>query len=129
MRSVIGQIVLGAVLGGVLGTLPLSSAGAETAAEVLSMQGSAFAEGAEGRRSLGCAGLVRDGERIVTDESSRAGLLLGDVYVQLDHATSATIRRTEAGAASLEISAGRVRAVDSLVSMSSDIGGYCHMSK
>jgi hypothetical protein len=112
MRSVIERIVLGAVLGGVLGALPLFSAGAETAAEVLSATGSALAVSAEGQRPLECSGLVRDGERIVTDESSRAGLLAGDVYVQLDHATSVIVRRTEAGAPLLEITSGRVRLVD-----------------
>ena len=112
MRSVIERTVLGAVLGGVLGTLPLFSAGAEPAAEVLSVQGSVLAEGAEGRRSLGCEGLVSDGERIVTDEDSRTGLLVGDVYVQVDHASSLIVRRTEAGAPMLEVTSGRVRVVD-----------------
>jgi len=112
MRSVIGRIVFGAVLGGVLGTLPLSSASAETAAVVLSATGSSFAESATDRRSLECQGVVADGERIVTDESSRAGLLAGDVYVQLDPSSSVAIGRTEAGALSLEVISGRVRLVD-----------------
>jgi hypothetical protein len=112
MRSVIERMVLGVVLGGVLGALPLFSAGAETAAEVLSTTGGVFAEGAEGRQPLQCNGVLRDGERVVTDEGSRAGLQLGDVYVQLDKGTSVIIRRTEAGAPSLEILSGRVRLVD-----------------
>lgn len=112
MRSVIERIVIGAVLGGVLGTLPLSSAGAETAAVVLSATGSSFAESATDRRPLACQGVVADGERIVTDESSRAGLLAGDVYVQLDPSSSVAIGRTEAGALSIEVISGRVRLVD-----------------
>jgi hypothetical protein len=112
MRSVIERIVLGVVLGGVLGALPLFSA---SAAEVLSTTGDAFVEGAEGRQPLQCNGLLRDGERIVTGEGSRAGLQVGEVYVQLDQGTSVIIRRTEGGAASLEIVSGRVRLVDTAI--------------
>jgi len=112
MRSVIERIVLGVVLGGVLGALPLYSASAETVAEVLSATDGAFVEAAEGRQPLQCDGLLRDGERIVTGEGSRAGLQVGEVYVQLDQGTSVIIRRTEAGAPSLEILSGRVRLVD-----------------
>jgi hypothetical protein len=112
MRSVIERIVLGAVLVGVLGTLPLLSAGAETAAEVLSATGTAFAEGAEGQRSLSCQGLVGEGERIVTNQGSRVGLMAGDLYVQVEPGTSVTLGRTAAGAPSLEITSGRVRVVD-----------------
>ena len=112
MRSVIERIAIGAVLGGVLGALPLSSVGAETAAVVLSATGSSFAESATDRRSLECQGVVADGERIVTDETSRAGLQAGDLYVQLDPSSSVAIGRTEAGAPSIEVISGRVRLVD-----------------
>ncbi len=112
MRSVIERIVLVAVLGGVLGALPLVSASAETVADVVSLAGSPLAEGADGSRSLAPKGIVTGGERIVTDGSSQVGLMMGDVYVQLDKSTSVTILRSETGAPSLEVHSGRVRLVD-----------------
>ena len=112
MRSVFERSALAAVLGGVLCTLPLLPAGAETTGAVISTTGSAYAEGAGGNRSLGCGAPVREGERIVTEAGARMALLAGDVYVQIDQAANLGIGRTAAGAPSIEIASGRVRLVD-----------------
>jgi hypothetical protein len=106
------RIALAAVLGGVLGMLPLLPASAEITGAVISTTGSAYAEGAGGKRSLGCRAQVREGERILTEAGARLALVAGDVYVQIDRAANLVISRTAAGAPSIEIASGRVRLID-----------------
>jgi hypothetical protein len=112
MRSVFERIALAAVLGGVLGMLPLLPASAEITGAVISTTGSAYAEGAGGKRSLGCRAQVREGERILTEAGARLALVAGDVYVQIDRAANLGIGRNAAGAPSIEIASGRVRLID-----------------
>ena len=91
MRSVFERIALVAVLGGVLGMLPLLPAGAETLGTVVSTAGDAFVESADGRRPLDCGASVGAGERIVTQAGARLSLVAGDVYLQLDPGASVAI--------------------------------------
>jgi hypothetical protein len=106
------RIALVAVLGGVLGMLPLLPAGAETMGSVVSTAGDAFVEGADGRRPLDCGAAVGAGERIVTAAGARLALVAGDVYLQMSPGAGAAVGRTAAGAPSIEISSGQVRLVD-----------------
>jgi hypothetical protein len=89
-----------------------ASAGAETLAQVVAVSGQAVVERpGEAPRSLACDDVVREGESVATSPSSGAGLLVRDVYLQLD-GDSRLHLATEEGAVALGLAAGGVRAVD-----------------
>lgn len=97
-----------AALGAALGALVAGAALAETSGTVLSAHGAAHAHGADGRRSLDCGDVVREGERVVTGADGHAALSVGELYVQVGPASG--LRLGPEGR--LLVQQGLVRAVD-----------------
>jgi hypothetical protein len=82
------------------------------AAEVVALSGEAWVEEATGRRALACGDLVADGERVVVSPEGSLGLLSVASYAQLEPGSTARFALTVAGAASIDLEAGRMRLVD-----------------
>lgn len=112
MRNVCGQYALVAVLVGVLGTLSSQRAAAETVGSVISTSGGAYAEGPAGRRSLECGTPIESGERVVTPDGARVGMLAADIYLQLDSGSDVGVEVGAEGAASFDLRSGQIRIVD-----------------
>jgi hypothetical protein len=81
--------------------------------QVAATHGSAVAErDGHAPRPLACGDPVHQGERIVTADGSRVGVLLGDVLAQLGGNSRVAVGRTAQDTADLELERGELRVID-----------------
>jgi hypothetical protein len=102
-----------------LGAAPLVGAadevggGAEPVGHVTTLLGDVVAERpGEPPRPLHCRDTVYQGERVVTANDSRVGVLLGDVLARLGEGSRLRVGRTADAAADMSLERGAVRVVD-----------------
>jgi hypothetical protein len=117
MRSIhrIGLLIalLGSGLGGFSSAAASSNLGI---GRVLVLVGSAYVEAPDWeRRPLACGDLVPNGEPVVVARGARLGVMLDEVYAQVDEGSRLTFGLTQDGAPNVVLQSGRVRVLDTRV--------------
>jgi hypothetical protein len=102
-----------------LGATPLVAAADEVSApadpvgHVATLRGEVVAERpGEPPRKLQCRDTVYEGERLVTADDSRVGVLMGDVLARMGESSSLRVGRTGEAAPAVALEQGAVRVID-----------------
>jgi hypothetical protein len=89
------------------------SGAAEPVGHVATLRGDVVAERpGEPPRKLHCRDPIYRGERLVTADGSRVGVLMGDVLARVGEGSALRVGRTAEGAADVSLEQGAVRVID-----------------